>query len=122
LATIAVLVVWTPDFGVKSVVDEVRFARLALLTSAGFLGQGAELRYAYRVTTLRHIHRYMNDRRRIALSDGRTGKIVRVDTLFPSNDTTVTVWTDALNGPGVAKVRLDDVLGLAESDAKSSVG
>jgi hypothetical protein len=71
------------------------------------------------VTTLRHIHRYMNDRRRIALSDGRTGKIVRVDTLFPSNDTTVTVWTDALTGPGVAKVRLDDVLGLAESDAKS---
>lgn len=86
--------------------------------SAAFLGDGAELRYACRVTTLRHIHRYMNDRRRITLSDGRTGKIVRVDTLFPSNDTTVTVWTDALS-PGVTKVRLDDVLGLAEADAKS---
>jgi hypothetical protein len=72
------------------------------------------------VTTLRHIHRYMNDRRHIALSDGRTGKIVRVDTEFPSNDTTVIVWTDAANGPGVARVRLDDVLGLAEIDIKSA--
>jgi hypothetical protein len=72
------------------------------------------------VTTLRHIHRYMNDRRRIALSDGRTGKIVRVDTVFPSNDTTVTVWTDAAAGPDVAKVGLDDVLGLAELTVKSA--
>jgi hypothetical protein len=62
----------------------------------------------------------MNDRRRVTLSDGRTGKIVRVDTEFPSNDTTVTVWTDAKGGPGVSKVRLDDVLGLAEVDAKSA--
>jgi hypothetical protein len=72
------------------------------------------------VTTLRHLHRYMTDRRRITLSDGRTGKIVRVDTEFPSNDTTVTVWTDAAQGPGVSKVRLDDVLGLAEADVKSA--
>lgn len=55
----------------------------------------------------------MNDRRRVVLADGRTGKIVRVDTVFPSNDTTVTVWTDALEGPGVAKVRLTDVVGVA---------
>jgi len=66
------------------------------------------------VTTIRHIHRYMNDRRRVVLADGRTGKIVRVDTVFPANDTTVTVWTDASStGPGVAKVRLDDVVGVA---------
>jgi hypothetical protein len=71
------------------------------------------------VTTLRHIHRYMNDRRRVVLADGRTGKIVRVDTLFPSNDTTVTVWTDAAEGPGVTKVRLDDVVGVVgESEAE----
>jgi hypothetical protein len=63
------------------------------------------------VTTIRHIHRYMNDRRRVVLADGRTGKIVRVDTVFPANDTTVTVWTDS--SPGVAKVRLGDVVGLA---------
>ena len=64
----------------------------------------------------------MNDRRRVALSDGRTGKIVRVDTVFPSNDTTVTIWTDTLPGPGVAKVPLDEVLGLAETEVKSSLG
>lgn len=68
----------------------------------------------YAVTTLRHIHRYMNDRRRILLADGRVAKIVRVDTVFPANDTTVTVWTDSdASGPGVSKVRLDDVVGLA---------
>jgi hypothetical protein len=55
----------------------------------------------------------MNDRRRVVLADGRTGKIVRVDTVFPANDTMVTVWTDASQGPGVTKVRLDDVVGLA---------
>lgn len=71
-----------------------------------------------RVTTLRHIHRYMNDRRRVVLADGRTGKIVRVDTLFPSNDTTVTVWTDAQEGPGVAKVRLNDVVGVVGDTAE----
>lgn len=66
------------------------------------------------VTTLRHIHRYMNDRRRVLLADGRIAKIVRVDTVFPANDTTVTVWTDSgSSGPGVSKVRLDDVVGLA---------
>ncbi|MFZ5890979.1 MAG: hypothetical protein ACOY0T_08005 [Myxococcota bacterium] len=65
------------------------------------------------MTTLRHIHRYMNDRRRVVLADGRVAKIVRVDTVFPANDTTVTVWTDSGSGPGVTKVRLDDVVGLA---------
>jgi hypothetical protein len=66
------------------------------------------------VTTLRHIHRYMNDRRRVLLADGRIAKIVRVDTVFPANDTTITVWTDSgSTGPGVSKVRLDDVVGLA---------
>lgn len=49
------------------------------------------------------------------LADGRTGKIVRVDTIFPSNDTTVTVWTEGhegQDGPGVSKVPLDDVVGV----------
>jgi hypothetical protein len=57
----------------------------------------------------------MNDRRRVALADGRTGKIVRVDTVFPANDTTVTIWTDSPTGPGVAKVNLDEVVGPIES-------
>lgn len=48
----------------------------------------------------------------VQLTDGRVGKIVRVDTLFPGNATTVTVWTSS-NGPGVAKVALADVVGEA---------
>lgn len=52
----------------------------------------------------------MNERRGVVLSDGRTGKIVRVDTVFPSNDTTVSVWTETPTGLDVAKVKLDEVL------------
>jgi len=52
----------------------------------------------------------MDTRGRIELADGRTGKIVRVDTVFPSNDTTVTVWTDGEKGPSVVRVRLDEVV------------
>jgi hypothetical protein len=52
----------------------------------------------------------MNERRLVQLSDGRVGKVVRVDTLFPENTTTVTVWTSS-TGPGIAKVALSEVLG-----------
>lgn len=65
-------------------------------------------------TTLRHIHRYMTDRSRVRLDDGRIGKIVRVDTLFPAQTTTVSVWTEGPAGPGVAKVDLHRVVGPAE--------
>jgi hypothetical protein len=54
----------------------------------------------------------MNERRMVQLTDGRIGKIVRVDTLFPDNATTVTVWTNS-NGPGIAKVALSEVVGEA---------
>ena len=54
----------------------------------------------------------MNERRLVQLSDGRIGKIVRVDTLFPDNSTTVTVWTTS-SGPSVSKVSLSDVVGEA---------
>jgi hypothetical protein len=56
----------------------------------------------------------MNDRRSVALSDGRAGKIVRVDTIFPANDTIVSIWVPTPKGPGVAKVNLSDVVGLAD--------
>jgi hypothetical protein len=65
------------------------------------------------MTTLRHIHQYMTDRRRVLLEDGRVGKIVRVDTVFPKGSTTVSVWTETKKGPGVAKVSLDSVVGPA---------
>ena len=51
------------------------------------------------------------------LKDGRSGKIVRVDTLFPNGDTTVSVWTESTAGPGVAKVDLDSVIGPAPEKA-----
>jgi hypothetical protein len=60
----------------------------------------------------------MNDRARVVLADGRIGKIVRVDTVFPENDTTVTVWTETPQGPGVTKVQLDDVIGPLASQSR----
>jgi hypothetical protein len=60
----------------------------------------------------------MNDRARVVLADGRIGKIVRVDTVFPANDTTVTVWTETPQGPGVAKVQLEDVVGPLASQSR----
>ena len=54
----------------------------------------------------------MNERRRVLLSDGRIGRVVRVDTTFPDNSTTVSVWTDS-KAPGVAKVSLSEVVGEA---------
>jgi len=67
------------------------------------------------MTTLRQIHLMMADRRRVLLQDGRTGKIVRVDTVFPRNSTTVSVWTETADGPGVAKVDLASIVGPALS-------
>ncbi|MBX3183192.1 MAG: hypothetical protein KIT72_04520 [Polyangiaceae bacterium] len=63
------------------------------------------------MANLRHIHRYMTDRRRVLLDDGRTGKIVRVDTTYPSGNTQVSIWTEDKQGPSVAKVDLARVVG-----------
>jgi archaellum component FlaF (FlaF/FlaG flagellin family) len=71
------------------------------------------------MATLRHIHQLMNERRMVLLTDGRVGKVVRVDTLFPGNSTTVTVWTKSPQRPGIAKVALNDVVGDADT-AKSA--
>jgi hypothetical protein len=64
---------------------------------------------------LRRIHQYMNDRQKVVLDDGRVGKIVRVDTHFPSQLTTVSVWTEEEQGPGVAKVDIARVVGPAKA-------
>jgi hypothetical protein len=55
----------------------------------------------------------MTDRRRVELDDGRFGKIVRVDTEFPANHTTVSVWTETGMGPGVTKVDIRRIVGPA---------
>ena len=68
------------------------------------------------MTNIRQIHRYMTDRQRVLLKDGRTGRIVRVDTEFPTCETTVSVWTEeSARGPAVSKVGLESVLGPARS-------
>ena len=89
------------------------------------------------MATLRHLHQMMNERRMVRLSDGRVGKIVRVDTLFPSNATIVTVWTDSnewaapnsngpssitgpASGPGISKVEIADIVGEAEEARESA--
>jgi hypothetical protein len=64
------------------------------------------------MATLRSLHQMMNERRMVQLSDGRVGKVVRVDTVFPDNATIVTVWTSS-SGPGIAKVALSEVVGEA---------
>jgi hypothetical protein len=69
------------------------------------------------MASLRQIHQLMTDRCQVLLNDGRIGKIVRVDTVFPHNTTTVSVWTETEQGPGVAKVKLDAVVGLAPKRA-----
>ncbi len=66
------------------------------------------------MATLRHIHRYMNERRTVVLTDGRTGKIARVDTFFPKNETIVTVWLKDQADSGLVKVGLDAVVGTVE--------
>lgn len=66
----------------------------------------------------------------VQLVDGRVGKIVRVDTTFPGNTTTVLVWTGSTadlvaspfsssspnsssSSPSLAKVTLSDIVGDA---------
>ena len=53
----------------------------------------------------------MADRRRVLLDDGRQGEIVRIETAFPDQSTTVSVWT----GPrtGLAKVGIEHIVGEA---------
>ncbi|MEO6601063.1 MAG: hypothetical protein ABIQ16_14375 [Polyangiaceae bacterium] len=72
------------------------------------------------MASLRHIHQIMNERRLVQLADGRTGKIMRVDTWFPDNDTKVTIWTADTASPGLAKVEcveLKDVVVVVDAQA-----
>ena len=79
----------------------------------------------------------MNERRLVWLVDGRIGKVVRVDTLFPGNATTVSVWTgtatdvtgspfsssspasspSSTSSPSLAKVALTDIVGEADKQS-----
>lgn len=76
--------------------------------------------YTKDMATLRHIHRYMTDRQKVRLDDGRIGKIIRVDTEFPKNRTTVSIWINSESGPGVSKVDMSRVVGAAGDESKSA--
>jgi len=56
--------------------------------------------------TLKTVRKMQDARKPVELDDGRIGKIVRVDTLFPGNHTVVSVYMLG-EGPGIAKVTLD---------------
>jgi hypothetical protein len=61
-----------------------------------------------RMMTLRRVKQLQDQRSVVRLSDGRVGKIVRVDTTFPGNRTEVSVYTTREGeGPGIAKVGLE---------------
>jgi hypothetical protein len=51
----------------------------------------------------------------VRLEDGRVGKIVRVDTTFPANETEVSVYTEDEKGPGIAKVSLEGLSAVSEA-------
>lgn len=71
------------------------------------------------MSDLRHIHELMTARRRVLLDDGTTGRILRLDTAFPSRLTTVSLWADGLEGPRMAKVDSRSVIGLAPQKASA---
>lgn len=81
------------------------------------LVEGGSRKRKQGMATLRHIHQMMNERRMVQLADGRVGKVIRVDTLFPSNATTVSVWTADSRYPTVAKVSLGEILGEVEKQS-----
>ena len=56
------------------------------------------------MSLVRTMYAIMASRKPVMLSDGRTGVIVRVDTSFPEAETTLHVWTEMPEGPGLAKV------------------
>lgn len=59
--------------------------------------------------TLRLAYRLQDHRARVQLEDGRVGSIVRLDTTFPENETEVSVATDGPQGPGITRVRLEQL-------------
>lgn len=65
------------------------------------------MNYTDCMLTLRRIRALQDRRSVVRLEDGRVGRIVRVDTTFPANETEVSVYTEDARGPGIAKVSLE---------------
>lgn len=60
---------------------------------------------------VRRLRKFMADRRRVLLDDGRQGEIVRIETAFPDQRTLVSVWTGTRTG--LAKVSSEAIVGEA---------
>lgn len=71
--------------------------------------------YTELMLTLRRIQALQDQRSVVRLEDGRVGKIVRVDTTFPQNETVVSVYTEDARGPGIAKVSLELLSDMSEA-------
>lgn len=72
---------------------------------------------------LRLIHKLQEKRKLVRLSDGRTGKIVRVDTFFPGNRTQVSVYVETEDGPGEFTYGLEELFvdeSLSDAEEKTS--
>lgn len=60
--------------------------------------------------TLRLVKKLQDQRSVVQLNDGRVGKIIRVDTIFPGNKTEVSVYTSGEGKrPGIARVGLESL-------------
>jgi hypothetical protein len=62
------------------------------------------------MSIVRRMYALMAARTPVVLPDGRQGIITRVDTAFPANQTTVSVWTSDDPGSVEAKIRAEDVV------------
>jgi hypothetical protein len=51
----------------------------------------------------------------VRLEDGRVGRIIRVDTTYPANETEVSVYTVDEKGPGIAKVSSKMLFAIPEA-------
>lgn len=69
------------------------------------------------MTTLHELREHMMARRCVLLDDGRTGIIVRLDTDYPDFRTTVSLRTTKGLEPGLAKVDINRIVGLAPEQA-----
>jgi hypothetical protein len=62
---------------------------------------------------IREANQAMTDRARVRLEDGRTGRIVRIQTDFPRGSTTLTIWLGAdIVDAKLSEVDLDGARGV----------
>ena len=70
------------------------------------------------MSLVRTMYALMASRKPVLLSDGRKGVITRVDTSFPEAETTLHVWTNTTEGPGLAKVDAKTVTEIADDSKR----